>query len=856
MDVFVKPPFESDIMLASADPEIRDTAIQHVPAAGAIMHLTLPRDAGIATQLLATAIAPPDTDAPGLTRRAFGQMVVPADPAPHSLDVRLDLPPTAMPQRTLSIPVTVTGAGEDPVYVRVALADERINGDGIAANSSVDPLIAKQALMVATIDNYGQVIIPSGLSSGALADPDPANPNAPRNADQPVTQQPPLALYSGIVTLDKSGKGNVLLTVPDYAGKVRVGALAWSANRTGEAETKLAIRYPLNVALPLPAFLTPDDHADLTLALDNIDGPRGEYHIKVHADGALAVQDETEAVVNLAEHEQRTEAVAVQAHGPGDGTIVISVKGPDGIAFDRQLMLKVRPGAPATTRHAVATLKPGATLTIDPALAANMRPDAIMVSAVAGAGNELDLVGVARELVASTPDSAERIAAAATPYLAPDTLLRTFGLDGAAKDQLSRAVEALAARQSGDGGFAAFAAGQSDTWLTAYVVDFLRRAKARGAVVSEAVIRQALDYLAVHAEPSVDPAYNAPGSPPTYSQAALTTAAYANQVLAANGRLNLFQLRYFSDRFLSQMRSSAGAAFVGGAFASLDEKPTAAAVFARAAALPADTLPAEIDGSDLRDQALLNAVMAESGAAASSSVAAVAAKTASIAAAHRQFNAQEASWIFRAGIAQTPPEAKFTLKLGDKTVEQSTALILPATNQPLPAIKNLGDTPLHIAMTVSGGPAPGEPKDQAGYEVQRWFFDTSGKPVDSAALHQGDLTVVVLTGRFTGQGEAHPVLYDPVPAGWTVEAAEIADPANRYPWLKDLSGVGNVTVANGLYVATPQLVGERHEFRLAYVVRAAMRGQFSLAGTLIEDRIQPTLSARTASGKTKIDPPS
>jgi uncharacterized protein YfaS (alpha-2-macroglobulin family) len=114
----------------------------------------------------------------------------------------------------------------------------------------------------------------------------------------------------------------------------------------------------------------------------------------------------------------------------------------------------------------------------------------------------------------------------------------------------------------------------------------------------------------------------------------------------------------------------------------------------------------------------------------------------------------------------------------------------------------------------------------------------------------------VLTGRFTGQGDAHPVLSDPLPAGWTIEAAEIADPANRYPWLKDLSGADTVTASDGLYMATPHLAGDRHEFRLAYVVRAAVRGQFSLPGTLIEDRIQPAWSARGASGKTKVDPAS
>jgi uncharacterized protein YfaS (alpha-2-macroglobulin family) len=855
LDVFVKPPFESDIVLASADPEIRDAAVQHVPAAGATMHLTLPRDAGIATQFLATAVAPPDSAAPGLTRRAFGEVLLPAAPAPHSLDVKLDLPATVVPQRTLSIPVSAANAGDDPVYVRVALIDERTDDDGPVADSPLDPLIARQTSMVTAIDNYAGVITPTGLSSGSMQDAQP--PVAQRDMDRQETAQPPLTLYSGIVVLDKSGKGTVPITLPDYAGKVGVKAQAWSASRSGQAEAELAIRYPLNASLPLPAFLAADDHADLTLTLDNMDGPRGEYRIKIHAEGAVTVQDETEAVVNLAEHEQRTQAVAAQAHGPGDATITVSVKGPEGIAFDRRLTLKVRPGAPGITRHSVAILKPGATLTLDPALTANMRPESTVFSAAIGAGNELDLAGIAQELVASKPDYTEDIVAMATPYLAPDPMLPALGLGGAPpNEQLSRAAASLAAYQGGDGGFSHFAAGKSDTWLTAQVTDFLERAKARGAAISDIVLVQALDYLALHAEPAIDPAHDAPGSPPTYSQQALATAAYANQALAANGRLNLFQLRYFSDRFLSRMRSPAGAAFVAAAFADLGDKPSAAAAFARAAALPMDALPADIVGSDLRDQALLNAVMAESGVAAQPSIAAVAAKTASIAAAHRQFNVQEASWIFRAGIAQTLPEAKFKLKLGDKTVEQSTVLALPVANQPPPAVKNLGDTPLHIALTVSGSPVPGEAKDQAGYEVQRWFFDTSGKAIDPATLHQGDLMVVVLTGRFIGQGEAHPVLSDPLPAGWTIEAAEIADPANRYPWLKDLSGADTVAATDGLYTATPHLTGDRHEFRLAYVALAAVRGQFNLPGTLVEDRIQPGWSARGASGKTKVDPPS
>jgi uncharacterized protein YfaS (alpha-2-macroglobulin family) len=59
-----------------------------------------------------------------------------------------------------------------------------------------------------------------------------------------------------------------------------------------------------------------------------------------------------------------------------------------------------------------------------------------------------------------------------------------------------------------------------------------------------------------------------------------------------------------------------------------------------------------------------------------------------------------------------------------------------------------------------------------------------------------------------------------------------------------------------LYSVMPRLAGERREFRVAYVIRAAVRGQFSLPGSLIEDRLQPAQSGRTAAGKTKVDPAS
>jgi uncharacterized protein YfaS (alpha-2-macroglobulin family) len=835
-DIFVQPPFDADIVLVSADPRIRETAIQHVPAAGATLHLPIPRDAGLGMQLLATAVAPPDANSPGLARRAFGQAMLLADPAPHSLDAKLDLPDVVTPAQTLQVPVTVSGAGEDAVFVRLSAVGEAPEGDGLKKDSLLDPLIGQQLSTVSSADSYGRLITQSGVSSGRMADPDlPGGHGESRDAQQP--EQPAPALYSGIVALDKTGKATVPLRLPDFAGKLRVRLVAWSASRSGQDDTVLTVRFPLAVTLPLPPFLTPDDRADIALAIDNAGGPRGEYRISIRGEGAVTVQDQTEAVFNLAEHEKRAQPVTILAHAPGEGAVVLSVKGPNGLAFERRLPMSVRPPSVTITRRAVMTVKPGGTLAMDPSLTAGLRPDMTLTSVSASIDTDFNLDAIARDAMSAGQDSAERIADAA--------MLAALYTPG---DQLERVARRLGAYQNRDGGFSLFGASQSDVWLTAYIADALSTAKGSGSD-PDLVLARALDYLVAHIEPA-----GAAGGQVSVSQTAIATAAYACKMLAQNGRLDIFQLRSLNDRFQPTITNPVASALLAASFARLGDKAAASAGFARAASLPVDPPLGALFGSDLRDQAMLTALMSESGAVAQPAIAGAAGKMAAMAATRREFSGQETAWMLRASALQPKTDSAARLKIGDKAVELAARMSTEIAALPLPIIRNGSDTPLHIALTLTGQPL-GDGKDATGYELQRWLFDPAGKQIDPAALHQNDIAVVVLTGRFLGQGEAQPILTDMLPAGWTVEAAEIADPAGRYPWLKDLSGAQHVSAADGRFVAVPRLVGDKHEFRLAYVVRAATRGQFNLPGAIIEDMAQPALSDWIAGGRTKVDPP-
>src|SRR5205807_1273748 len=79
-------------------------------------------------------------------------------------------------------------------------------------------------------------------------------------AGTPPTQ-PPLALYSGIVTVKSDGWAEVLFDIPAFAGTVRVMAVAWSKDKVGKASGDVTVRDPVVLTATLPRFLLTADRA-------------------------------------------------------------------------------------------------------------------------------------------------------------------------------------------------------------------------------------------------------------------------------------------------------------------------------------------------------------------------------------------------------------------------------------------------------------------------------------------------------------------------------------------------------------------------------------------------------------------
>ena len=65
-------------------------------------------------------------------------------------------------------------------------------------------------------------------------------------------------------------------------------AVAFSAHKVGSAVAAMTVRDPVVTMVSLPRFLAPGDTARIGVAINNLEGAAGDYHLTLSASGAAA----------------------------------------------------------------------------------------------------------------------------------------------------------------------------------------------------------------------------------------------------------------------------------------------------------------------------------------------------------------------------------------------------------------------------------------------------------------------------------------------------------------------------------------------------------------------------------------
>ena len=855
--ISLTPPFEGEVLLTVLNDKVLYTQTFSVPAHGRVVEVPVTAEWGVGAYVTASVFRPAEKTESRMPGRAVGLTWVAIDPAPRSLKVAMDLPKEVLPRQKISVPITVTGAaGDGEAFVTVALVDEGILQ--ITDFATPDPAkyyYGKRRLAVDLRDSYGNLIDPRYDQLGVLRSGGDMDGQRNKNISETVVK--PLALFSGIVTLDKDGKAVVTFDIPDFNGQVRLMAVAYSKTKVGNGDVQLIVRDPMVVQASLPRFMAPGDVADMTITLNNVSGASGNWKIAVTAEGALTAAN-AKATFDLVPGKQASHRANLKGVAVGVGRIVLDITAPDGTTRQSTWTMSVRPLQAEMVDRMFSLLKPGEKVTLTPAMLDDMLPGTGALTYSVSAYPNLDVVGLLQSLDRYPYGCLEQTTSRALPLLYMNEVAALSGNSKEGWDKLKpvqqKAIARILGMQTSEGGFGMWSSDSYvSEWGTAYAMDFLIRARDKGFDVPEAALARGVASLRKIVNFSSD-------KPSDYY---LATAAYGLYVLSAVGEADAGSLRYFNDNRADALKSPIAKAQLAAALAKVGEMDRAKKTYASALEMIkqgdarwADVLPY---GSFLRDLGAMVSLGAEVGADEQVLLTLADSMTDQMMK-RRHYSTQEQAWLLMAANALYSRPNSMKLEINGAAMENNGRPLNMSYRQSTLTdnviIANKGEKDLRAVMSVAGSPMQPLPAESNGYTITRSLLNLDGTPVDMKKIRQTDSMVVVIEGTVTAKGARHEtMLIDFLPAGLEVENSRISDDGSLagLSWLTNITASDHMEIRDDRYVTTYRL-GSGSKFRAAYLVRAVTPGTFGVPPAYVEDMYSPELRARGDAGSITILP--
>ncbi len=854
MKVRIEPRMAGQAVVSVVSDRLLAMKTVPVTADGGEVSFTVDKEWGAGAYVTAILFRPMDESAKRMPGRAIGVEYLPLDTSASTIGVNVKAPEKARPNEVLTLPVKLAGltAGEKAHIVVSAVDLGILNLTSYKAPKPDAYYFGQRRLGVEVRDLYGRLIdgmqgVRGSIRSGG--DGGMSIQGRPLNSE-------PVALYSGIVEVPASGEVEVAFNVPAFDGTLRVMTAAWSADKLGHAVKDVIVRDPVVLAATPPRFLTLGDKSEMHVSVHNVEGAAGDYELATTVEGGVKLAGVEPLKMALKADERVSLTVPVSGEDIGAGAISLSLSGPDGFKAERSFKLDIALPAPNLTRRTLQTLAADTgSITIGQNLIADLIPSSVKVTVNAGRSATFDVPGLLLSLDRYPYGCAEQTVSRAIPLLYFNEVAQASGLAGekGANDRIAKAIERVAALQDSSGGFGLWSAGNADLWLTAYVTDFLSRAKEKKHAVPALVLETALDRLK-----------NSVNSAEEFESGG-EELAYALYVLARSGRAVIGDLRYYTDTKLDAFSTPLAKAQLGASLAMYGDKERAERAFAAALeglkpAPSADFLATRADfGTSLRDSAATLTLISESGTMPDA-VPGVAESVRRFRDLSRSTSTQENAWLLLAAKALIDDNRNLSLAVNGEPQQGQVQRTLTADQiaaRPL-KITNAGSQPVPASIIVSGAGVQAEPAAASGFIIERQIFTPDGKAANLAKTAQNDRFVIVLKVTEAEAMLGHIVIEDRLPAGFEIENPKLLKSADlkAFSWLKTELTPAHTQFRDDKFVAAFSFTDAAREtaaeMTLAYVVRAVTPGDYLHPGATVEDMYRPERFARTGAARVEI----
>lgn len=800
-------------------------------------------------------------------KRAVGVLHLPLDRSQRKLALTLDAPEKMRPKQPLTVKFQVKNAdGSVPATAHVLLAAVDAGVLNITDYPTPDPyasLFGRKAYGADQLDIYGQLIEAGQGRLASLAFGGDAA--LAKGGKRPATSVNIVALQSAPVTLNEQGEGEVSVNIPDFNGELRLMAQAWTDDRYGMAQAKTVVAAPLVAELAAPRFLAGGDQTRLALDLSNLTDTPQTLAVQLNAEGQLSLLGDAQQTVTLSPGQRSTLQIPVKAQGGyGNGVVKVTVNGlnlpGETLApFSREWTLGVRPAYPALLKHYRAVLKDQPWSLPEGELQA-FEPEGREAVLSLSSRPPLNLGEQIRALKAYPYGCSEQTTSGLYPALYADAaLLKRLGLEGEPDAERTRkielGIERLLGMQRYNGSFGLWGAdGQEEYWLTAYITDFLLRARDQGFAVPRQALQQASQRLMRYVQERnlIEADYS-----DNLDHTRFAVQAYAALVLARSQQAPLGALRSLFER-RSDAASGLPLVQLSIALQKMGDQPRAdqALVAGLAVTRKGDQWLGDY-GSPLRDQALILALLEENDLMTGQREQRLFDLSDQLAASP-WLSIQERNSLFMAGRDLLgKPEVDWSAQLtsGGQTRElnnRQSGIKLDGVllNTPL-SVRNQGNDTVYQQLTISGYPQQAPVAGGENMSIRRDYLGMNGEPLDLTSLKSGDL-VLVHVAVTAKQPVPDALVVDLLPAGLELEnqnlgqsAASLENASTEVKQWREAMQNANVEhqeYRDDRYVAALKLEGSGTA-HLLYLARAVTPGTYRVPPPQVESMYRPNWQA-------------
>ncbi len=826
----ITPPFGGHASVAILSDRLVSLREIEVPQGGAEVEVPVDAAWGPGAYVAVTVFRAGESR-DGQPGRGLGLAWLGIDPAPRTLGVTIDTPQLARPRQRLEVPVRIANAS-GPVLLTLAAVDEGILQ--LTNFASPDPgahFLGRRRLGVDIRDDYGRLIAPPEGELAVLRQG--GDEDAAADALQPPQRL--VSLFSGVVRAGPDGTAMVPLDIPDFAGELRLMAVAWEGTRIGAASKSLTVRDQVVAEALLPRFLAPGDEARISVLLHNIELPQGEIAAELSAGGGLTIEGPRRLAATLATGARAQPFTTLRATEGGEGTLHLAVTGPGGFRVERQSRITIRSSRARVTEVAGSELPPGVEMPLNPPIDRYVR-NAWRATASFGAAVRYDAAGMLRAVEEFPLHCLEQSASRALALAAG--LAEEGAPDRAAR--LQRAVDAVLDRQRFDGSFSMWSAsGEAQQWLTPYAVEALIRARTAGATVPEGALREALRFL--------DDAIEDTAADTPEERAAQAYRLYA---LSLAGQPRLGAARRLMEQ-LNEMPTQISRAQLAATFARAGDTQRAQLAFSSALTSTGRRFWGFDYGSAARDALATAALLRESGVMQDRLNQAMQVLPGA------EFTPQRASTQEQAWAVLAAQLLGQGTRAAHVAVNGSALAVQPVVAMPLTGpgtARNLGIAPVWASVSINGIPRDPLPAAREGLRITRRFFALDGQPLDLDQLRQNTSFVLLIELRAETNDRHEAMIIHGLPAGWEIASRLPSGNIAGMPWLGTLTGVDSQPALDDRYAAAVTLTPQRPFARVAVRLRAVTPGSFELPGGEAQDMYRPGIFARQNTARISVLP--